>query len=320
LYASLEEFTPMIKRGEADFFFLANDPTEALLSHLVAKGYPHLVNHNPKRTEEELFKLGYGAPEYIARVYRGWNEAIRAAKGEIVVLVNSDNFFSPDWLENLLKYVSPRTIVSSKLVERAHPQHGVFKGAYHGEFGSHPAKFKKDDFLRFCDLMRITGTERGGAYMPCAFFKNQALRVGLYPEGNLAGASFHQIVAYGDQVFFRKLSKIGVNHVTALDSICYHIKEGEMDESKSPSNVPNMLTSVPETRPGRRRLPMNVAVTSYGGHRYLAAKRSLPRWAREGVEWMRKPDSRHAKRLIRKVMPERLYRVVRSVSHRAKGQ
>ena len=230
VYESVHEFTPSLKRGVADFFFVANDPTEDLLAHLEHKGYPHVVNTNPRRTEDELFKLGYGMPEYMHRVYRGYNKGITSAAGEVVVLVNSDNYFSPDWLENLLKYLSPRTVVCSKLVERLHPDHTVFPGVYHCEFGSHPENFDREAFLTFCEKVKTTGVQLGGSYMPCAFYKRRAAQVGLYPEGNIAKSSFNDVRAYGDEVFFGKLSRIGVRHVTAMDSVVYHTKEGEAED------------------------------------------------------------------------------------------
>ncbi len=235
VHDSIHEFTPHLKRGEAEFFFVANDPTEDLLAHLQEKGYRHYVNRNPRKTEEELFKMGYGAPEYIHRVYRGWNKAIELATGEVVVLLNSDNYVSPDWLENLLKYLSSKTVVCSKLVERMHPDHTVFSGAYHCEFGSHPDNFDREAFLDFCEYVKTTGLQLGGAYMPCAFYKRFAIEAGLYPEGNIAGESFNDVVDYGDVAFFEKLSRAGVRHVTAMDSIVYHTKEGEMDEPSNPA-------------------------------------------------------------------------------------
>lgn len=230
VYDSVHEFTPKIGRGEAEFFFVANDPTDEVVEHLVRRGYPHCVHRNPPRTNAELFQLGYGRPEYMHRVYRAYNQAILAARGEVVVLVNSDNYFSPDWLEGLHKYLTPEVIVSSKLVERRHPRHDLFPGVYHGEFGSHPDDFDRHAFLRFVEQHKITGIEQGGAYMPCMFYKEVAVRVGLYPEGNIAGRSFDEVATYGDVMFFRKLDNAGVRHITALDSIVYHTKEGEMDD------------------------------------------------------------------------------------------
>jgi hypothetical protein len=231
IYDSVHRFTPMLRTGEAEFFFIANDPTDALRKHLEEKKYPFFLNRNEKITDEDLFRMGYGKPEYIHRVYRGFNEGIRKARGEIVVLLNSDNCASPDWLENLLKYLGPDTIVTSQLAERSHPKHGVFPGAYHAEFGNHPANFNESAFLAFVERFKMTGIIEGGSYMPCAVYKENALKVGLYPEGNIAGKTFDDVIEYGDECFYHKLADAGVSHVTALDSISYHFKEGEMDDS-----------------------------------------------------------------------------------------
>jgi hypothetical protein len=235
----------MLVTGEAEFFFIANDPTEELLRHLQERKYPFFLNRNKKKTDEELFRRGYGTPEYVHRVYRGFNVGIEKSRGEIVVLLNSDNCASPDWLENLLKYLGPDMIVTSQLAERSHPKHGVFPGAYHCEFGNHPGNFNEPEFLAFVERFKLTGLIEGGAYMPCAVYVENAVKVGLYPEGNIAGKSFDDIVEYGDERFFHNLSDAGITHVTALDSIVYHFKEGEIDDSATGADeTPIVLQSI----------------------------------------------------------------------------
>ncbi|NJN93733.1 MAG: glycosyltransferase [Anaerolineales bacterium] len=246
VYNSVLEFTPQIARGNAEFFFVANDPTDDLVAHLENKKYQHVVQVNPRRTEQELFQMGYGKPEYIHRVYRGWNRAILEAQGSIVVLVNSDNYFSPNWLENLLKYYQNNTVVCSQLVERRHPKYGSFPGAYHGEFGNHPDNFDRQGFLKYAERVCKTGTRPGGAFMPCMLNKELAIKAGLYPEGNIAGSSFGEVIGYGDEVFFKKLGKLGVHHFTAFDSIVYHLKEGEMEEASEPAH-PTLSKSIAVT-------------------------------------------------------------------------
>jgi len=325
VHDSIHEFTPQLKRGEAEFFFVANDPTEELLAHLQQKGYKHYVNRNPMQTEEELFKMGYGAPLHINRVYRGYNKAIESAEGEIVVLVNSDNYFSPDWLENLLKYLSSKTIVCSKLVECINPKYGsVFPGAYHGEFGLHPDNFDKEAFLRFCERVKTTGLQFGGAYMPCAFYKRLAIQVGSYPDGNLAGASFNHVVATGDEVFFRKLSKAGIKHVTAMDSIVYHTKEGEMDELNSPDNLLSHHLSVIDQ--GKSEWPRAqrvepVVLKTEGERQYLAVGKiheSLFK-LRKTAQKQRSVAFSRIVMTMKRWLPARLYNTLRVIWHYLKG-
>ncbi|PKQ38019.1 MAG: hypothetical protein CVT59_05400 [Actinobacteria bacterium HGW-Actinobacteria-1] len=236
VYDSVHRFTPMIERGEAEFFFVANDPTVGLVKHLEQRGYPHVVNINKHYSDDELFAAGYGTPEYMSRVYLGYNEGIRAAHGDYVVLINSDNYFSPDWLENLLKYSDRGRVVTSTLVEREHPVFSVFPGAIHGEFGDTPDSFDEAAFLSFAMKIRKTGLQPDGAYMPALLHRDVAIEAGLYPCGNIAGRSFDEVVRYGDEAFYDTLRSLGVEHVTALDSISYHLKEGERDDSNDPGD------------------------------------------------------------------------------------
>lgn len=90
--------------------------------------------------------------------------------------------------------------------------------------------FREQDFVDFTYQVRKTGLALHGAYMPCLMYKDVALYAGLYPEGNIAGETKEQIVRFGDEFFYDRLQEMGVEHYTALDSIVYHLKEGELDE------------------------------------------------------------------------------------------
>ena len=70
-------------------------------------------------------------------MYQAWNQAILHANGEMICLVNSDNSFSENWLENLIKYSDYNRYVVPQLVEPK--QRGeVFWCAINKEFGTHP--------------------------------------------------------------------------------------------------------------------------------------------------------------------------------------
>lgn len=235
VYDSFQKHIGNIKY-DVEFYFVANDATEHVKQHLRAKGYPFYVNDNPHRTEAELFEMGFAWPEYIHRVYRGWNKAIEHAKGDVIVLINSDMSFSPGWLDNLVDKLEPGLWVSSKLIERGHETIGHFSDSLNGtgsflqSFGSHPDNFDEDAFLKFAESFKRDQITNGGVYMPCAFYKKDALDVGMYPEGNIAGSSFYDVVDYGDRVFERKLAQKGVRHVTTWNSVVYHFQQGEMEE------------------------------------------------------------------------------------------
>jgi len=230
VYDSVMKYTPMISNGSAELLFVANDATPQVIEFLKNNKYKYIINNNKVLTDSELFASGYGTPEYISRVYKGYNAGIKACTGDIVVLINSDNMFSPNWLENMLNKLDRTKIVCSQLVERMHPRFGVFPKAKRGEFGNHPRNFNEGMFLAFAKMISANGIVAGGGYMPCMIYKDLVEKAGYYPEGNIAGSSFAHIIRYGDEKFYDKLKDIGVNHFTAMDSIVYHFKEGEKED------------------------------------------------------------------------------------------
>ena len=103
VWDSAHEFTEELQDGRARFFFVANDATPEVIEHLVEKCYPFVMQENARLTHDQLKNLGFDSPEYIRRVYQGWNRAILESD-EQMVLVNSDCMFSPGWLTTLLSH------------------------------------------------------------------------------------------------------------------------------------------------------------------------------------------------------------------------
>lgn len=239
VYDSAYKYTPKLRNGEAEFFFVANDPTVEVVDYLKEQNYPFIINANDHLSDKQLFKLGYGKPEYMRRVYQGYNQGILHAKGQKIVLINSDNFFSQDWLENLLKYSDYKKVVTSTLLEPGHGDFGVFPGAIQKDFGSTLETYKEERFQDFAAKISKTGYTSGGAYMPCLLYKDITILAGLYPEGNVAGETFDDIKRYGDEYFYDRLKSFGIEHITAKDSIVYHLKEGERSEDLENTDIVN---------------------------------------------------------------------------------
>jgi hypothetical protein len=238
VYEQIHKNTPLINSRIANFFFVANDASDDVIDHLKKKNYPYFVQNNDKLTDEQLFKKGYGKPEYIHRVYKGWNRCLKEATGEYVCLVNSDMGFSENWLENLLKHASEQTAVSSLLIERGHEQLGHFPSWLNGtgsilyNCGKTPLSYDEKKFIDYVDRNKCDNSCKisvGGVYMPIVINKKKALSIGGYPEGNIAGKNFNDVIDYGDRVLMRKLKEIGVTHITSHDSFAYHFQQGEME-------------------------------------------------------------------------------------------
>jgi hypothetical protein len=171
---------------------------------------------------------------YMNRVYRCWNYAGSSSKADIICFVNSDMAFSNNWLENLLKHHDGQNIVCSRLIES-----GKMPSGRHGvsmNFGKHPKSFKPDEWNEFAAKIAKDELHSGGLYMPVLFNTSRFIESGMYPEGNIyvggIGAYTTPFLRSGDEYFFNDIlgKKYGMKHVTAFNSVVYHIQEGEKDE------------------------------------------------------------------------------------------
>tara|TARA_R110000751_G_scaffold147711_7_gene252403 strand:+ start:2702 stop:3433 length:732 start_codon:yes stop_codon:yes gene_type:complete len=202
---------------------VANDATDSVLEKLKNLDIPFSVYNDPKPDDF-----------YLNRVYRCWNDCVESSQYDNVCLVNSDMAFSKDWLSNLLKHHDGINIPCSRLVES-----GKMPSGLHGisnNCGRNPNKFNSQEFERYAEEVSEDKTKRGGLFMPVVLNRKRFLESGKYPEGNIyhggVGVSNTKFLKSGDAHFFYDVleKKFGMEHITAFDSVVYHIQEGEMDE------------------------------------------------------------------------------------------
>ncbi len=200
----------------ADFLFVANDATEKVKNYLKDTATPHIIFEN---TDKEEY--------YLNRVYRAWNYGGFNAPGDIIVFVNSDMAFSKNWLENLLKNLSMKRVVCSRLVESGKMLSGEY--AISRNFGQTYKEFQEEEFEKFAEKIKKPEIRKGGLFMPCAIYKESFVQSGGYPIGNRKEKNGQE--TSGDHIlFYEKLKPMGIDNYTAFDSIVYHVQEGEMDE------------------------------------------------------------------------------------------
>jgi hypothetical protein len=208
---------------DTGYLIVANNPSDKIISKLSRDNIYHIIYKDSRPTDY-----------YLNRVYRAWNYAGRNAQGDVVVFINSDMAFSKNWLENLLARLDRHTLPCSRLVES-----GKLRSGKHAignkNFGRTPATFDEKNFLNFAESISSPEIQRGGLFMPCAFYRDDFINSGGYPEGNIysggPGAHNTKFIESGDSNFFysNKIMK-KKQHITVFDSIVYHIQEGEKDE------------------------------------------------------------------------------------------
>ena len=217
IYDAMHNNTPELKTGEAEFYFVLNfkqGESENVFLHLEKKLYKYF-NFNKNYTQPDY-------PKNIGSIYEAWNYAVTCAKGEIVVLLNSDMIPSDsNWLADMLKCLSKKTVITSRLIESGKipsGQHAISKN-----FGQTIDSFDEKGFRLFASTLKNYPLRDGGLYMPMMIHKENFLKVRGYSDINPYGTS-------GDKGFFDRLSKeFGVRHMTSFDSIFYHFQEGEVD-------------------------------------------------------------------------------------------
>lgn len=201
--------------SNVEFLFVANDPTDKLVSYLKENSVPHLVFRNEDQSEY-----------YLNRVYRAWNYGGMQASGEVLVFINSDMAFSEGWLDNLVRNLTQDRIVTSRLVESGKLRSGKY--GIEVNFGRTFSEFRDSDFQEYAKKISISTIKPGGLFMPCAIYKDTFVKSGGYPIGNRTESNGN--ITPGDKIFFYEtLQSLGLKHYTAFDSLVYHIQEGEMD-------------------------------------------------------------------------------------------
>jgi hypothetical protein len=228
VYDQVRKYTDL---SDKEFYFVANDANENVLNYLKDNRIPHYIHNN---TEEQKNQW------YINNVYRAWNTAIQVAKGEFIVLINSDMAFTYNWLESLIKNYDDSKILTSRLVER-----GILSSGTYGieqNFGNVPEDYRDNEFVEYAKHIATDKRMPSGLFMPLLIKKKYLEMINYYPEGNITPESDLLNPTYakigepcvpGDHVLIKKLNRLGIEHFTDFNSIVYHFQEGEMRDTIS---------------------------------------------------------------------------------------
>ena len=206
---------------------IANDANQEVLDYLKEHDVNYTIYNDP--TPNDF---------YLNRVYRCWNYGAETSKSSNICFVNSDMVFSKDWLTNLLTHHDGANIPCSRLVES-----GKMRSGMHGTskyFGNHPKNIDYTAWEIWVSENSNDHISLSGLYMPCIFETEKFVESGGYPEGNIFDENGKLVAGYpndrpvllsGDAFYFINLEKkYSMKHITVLDSLVYHIQEGEKDE------------------------------------------------------------------------------------------
>lgn len=238
-YSELLQLKNEFGPGEVEILFIANDASESVINFLNSNSIPYKVAPGRKSQSEW----------YINSVYRAYNFGVKEAKGEYVLLTNSDMSYAPGFLYSMMQHRSPSKYLVGKLVEsgRLKPAHLAIKR----NFGKTLEKFKRKKFYKFADKTASDSITPGGLYMPCLVDRKVFLNNGGFPEGNIRLSSLQEYIETrrseiagrgeqlipGDLAFIKALESNKINHYTVDSAVAYHFQEGEKSESREDLNT-----------------------------------------------------------------------------------
>lgn len=219
---------------EVEILFVANDPNDDVRNFLKNNGIPHVVFSGRSDPGEW----------YINSVYRAYNAGVSKARGEYVLLVNSDMAYGEGFLAAMLRDRAPDLLLTASLVEP-----GVLKpalGVVRRNFGSNPRSFRRRAFHTFARKVRTDSQRPGCLFMPLLAPRELFLALGGFPEGNIVPESLDAyvdgqdpriaaqgaVVVSGDAAFVARAERRGFRYRTTNGAWAYHFQEGELRSSR----------------------------------------------------------------------------------------
>jgi glycosyltransferase involved in cell wall biosynthesis len=220
---------------EVEILFVANDASVEVLDYLNKNLIPYVSA--PGRLNSDEW--------YINSVYRAYNYGASMARGEYVLLTNSDMAYYHGFLIEMLKHRSPKSYLVGRLIEsgRLTPA----KSAVRKNLGKKLVKFRRRSFYSIAAKLHSEEKSLGGLFMPLLISRESFLVVGGFPEGNICKSSIEtyelsgsyevalrgQPLVPGDYALVRRLELNGWRHETLNSAIAYHFQEGEKSEIKA---------------------------------------------------------------------------------------
>ena len=221
LFNQLQDRTCKVDGWNIGVRIVANDASLKIINKLKTLNINYSIYNDPKPKDY-----------YLNRVYRCWNFCGQTSEYDNICFVNSDMVFTENWLSNLLKHHNGINIPTSRLIES-----GKMPSGTHGisfDCGKNPKEIDYNRLAKVSEIISENKILEKGLYMPCIFEKSRFLESGMYPEGNIyrdGVGTLNGFVQSGDDWYFKKLETLySMKHITAFDSLVYHIQEGEKDE------------------------------------------------------------------------------------------
>ena len=145
-----------------------------------------------------------------------YDEGMRMSKTDIVAILHSDMIIGPNYFENLLKHLKPKTVVCATRVEP--PIHPPGQEKIVQNFGMDYSDIRWEEFEKFCVKVQEEHPNKTtrGIFAPWVLYKEDHLRIGGHDQ-NFAP------YGYEDSDIFNRWILAGYDMIQSRDSLVYHL-------------------------------------------------------------------------------------------------
>lgn len=141
---------------------------------------------------------------------------IQHAKNEIVTILHSDMVIGPGYLEDMLKHIAPKTVVSATRIEPPLHPPGLEKHVI--DFGWEPKTFNELNFIDKVNQLKVEHANKTteGIFAPWMIYKTDFEKIGGHDK-------LFAPMELEDSDIFNRMLLAGYEFVQARDALVYHM-------------------------------------------------------------------------------------------------
>lgn len=134
---------------------------------------------------------------------------------EIFTIFHADMVCGPNYVENIMKWLKPNTVVSATRIEP--PLHPAGKEKIVKNFGLYFDEFKEKEFEEFCteEAAKNSNIITNGIFAPWAMYKKDFLAIGGHDK-------YFAPFPYEDSDIFQRFILAGYDVIQSRDAFVYH--------------------------------------------------------------------------------------------------
>ena len=144
-----------------------------------------------------------------------YNKGVELANTSIICILHADMIISENFIENLIKHLTPKTIVSATRIEP--PLHPAGKEKLIQDFGIYPEDFKEKEFHAYVKNAQeiYPDLTTQGFFAPWIMYKDEYIQM----QGM---DSLFQPYPHEDVDWINRLALNKFNIIQSWDSLCWH--------------------------------------------------------------------------------------------------